>query len=69
MALAIELAAGTASVLAPSALEGLFKNGFDAMGSGARDAPLRHQSLEATLDWCYRLLPDREAILLALLSV
>ncbi|TAZ65511.1 ATPase [Rhizobium ruizarguesonis] len=69
LALAIELAAGTASVLAPSALEGLFKNGFDAMGRGARDAPLRHQSLEATLDWSYRLLPDREAILLALLSV
>jgi predicted ATPase/DNA-binding winged helix-turn-helix (wHTH) protein len=69
LALAIELAAGTASVLAPSALEGLFKDGFDAMGRGARDAPLRHQSLEATLDWSYRLLPDREAVLLGLLSV
>ncbi|WP_260684794.1 ATP-binding protein [Rhizobium laguerreae] len=69
LALAIELAAGTASVLAPSSLEGLFKDGFDAMGRGARDAPLRHQSLEATLDWSYRLLPDREAILLDLLSV
>ncbi|WP_027686917.1 ATP-binding protein [Rhizobium leguminosarum] len=69
LALAIELAAGTASVLAPSSLEGLFKDGFDAMGRGARDAPLRHQSLEATLDWSYRLLPDREAILLGLLSV
>ena len=69
LALAIELAAGTASVLAPSALDGLFKDGFDAMGRGARDAPLRHQSLETTLDWSYRLLPDREAILLGLLSV
>ncbi|MBY5690364.1 ATPase [Rhizobium leguminosarum] len=69
LALAIELAAGTASVLAPSSLEALFKDGFDAMGRGARDAPLRHQSLEATLDWSYRLLPDREAILLDLLSV
>ncbi|MGO8425801.1 ATPase, partial [Rhizobium ruizarguesonis] len=69
LALAIELAAGTASVLASSSLEGLFKDGFDAMGRGARDAPLRHQSLEATLDWSYRLLPDREAILLGLLSV
>jgi predicted ATPase/DNA-binding winged helix-turn-helix (wHTH) protein len=69
LALAIELAAGTASVLAPSALDDLFKDGFDTMNRGARDAPLRHQSLEATLDWSYRLLPDREAILLGLLSV
>lgn len=69
LALAIELAAGTAGVLAPSALDDLFKDGFDTMNRGARDAPLRHQSLEATLDWSYRLLPDREAILLGLLSV
>ncbi len=69
LALAIELAAGTASVLAPSALDNLFKDGFDTMNRGARDAPLRHQSLEATLDWSYRLLPDHEAVLLGLLSV
>lgn len=69
LALAIELAAGTASVFAPSALDDLFKDGFDTMNRGARDAPLRHQSLEATLDWSYRLLPDREAVLLGLLSV
>ncbi|MGK9339692.1 ATP-binding protein [Sinorhizobium meliloti] len=69
LALAIELAAGTASILAPSALDDLFKDGFDTMNRGARDAPLRHQSLEATLDWSYRLLPDREAVLLGLLSV
>ncbi len=69
LALAIELAAGTASVLAPSALDDLFRDGFDTMNRGARDAPLRHQSLEATLDWSYRLLPDREAVLLGLLSV
>jgi predicted ATPase len=69
LALAIELAAGTAGVLAPEALEDLFKHGFDSMSRGARDAPLRHQTLEATLDWSYRLLPDREAILLDLLSV
>ncbi len=69
LALAIELAAGTASVLAPSALDDLFKDGFDTMNRGARDAPLRHQSLEATLDWSYRLLPEREAVLLGLLSV
>lgn len=69
LALAIELAAGTASVLPPSALDDLFKDGFDSMSRGARDTPLRHQTLEATLDWSYRLLPDREAVLLGLLSV
>ncbi|WP_245973795.1 ATP-binding protein [Bosea caraganae] len=69
LALAIELAAGTAGLLAPSALDDLFKDGFESMSRGARDAPLRHQTLEATLDWSYRLLPDREAVLLDLLSV
>jgi predicted ATPase/DNA-binding winged helix-turn-helix (wHTH) protein len=69
LALAIELAAGTAGVLAPESLDGLFKEGFESMKRGPRDAPLRHQSLEATLDWSYRLLPDREAVLLDLLSV
>jgi hypothetical protein len=39
------------------------------MNRGPRDAPLRHQTLEATLDWSYRLLPEREAVLLELLSV
>jgi predicted ATPase/DNA-binding winged helix-turn-helix (wHTH) protein len=69
LALAIELAAGTASLLAPTALQRFFKNGFDTMNRGPRDAPLRHQTLEATLDWSYRLLPDREAVVLDLLSV
>jgi DNA-binding winged helix-turn-helix (wHTH) protein len=53
LALAIELAAGTASVLDPSALEQFFKHGFDTMNRGSRDAPLRHQTMEATLDWSY----------------
>ena len=69
LALAIELAAGTASVLPHSALDDLFRDGFDSMSRGARDTPLRHQTLEATLDWSYRLLPDREAVVLGLLSV
>lgn len=69
LALAIELAAGTARALAPSALEQFFRNGFETMNRGPREAPLRHQTLEATLDWSYRLLPDHEAVLLGLLSV
>ena len=69
LALAIELAAGTVRALAPAALDDLFRDGFGSMSRGERDAPLRHQTLEAALDWSYRLLPDREAVLLGLLSV
>ncbi|WP_375196137.1 winged helix-turn-helix domain-containing protein [Sphingobium sp.] len=67
--LAIELAAGTAGSFATHALADLFRDGFGAMHRGPRDAPLRHQTLEAALDWSYRLLPEQEAVLLALLSV
>ncbi|ETI63120.1 hypothetical protein C100_14355 [Sphingobium sp. C100] len=69
LALAIELAAGTASALEPTALKQFFEHGFDMMSRGPRDAPLRHQTLEATLDWSYRLLTEREAVLLELLSL
>lgn len=69
LALAIELAAGTASALAPTALKQFFEQGFNMMGRGPRNTPLRHQTLEATLDWSYRLLPEREAVLLELLSL
>ncbi|MHA6766417.1 ATP-binding protein [Sphingobium ummariense] len=67
--LAIELAAGTAGSFTTHALTELFRDGFGAMHRGPRDAPLRHQTLEAALDWSYRLLPEQEAVLLALLSV
>lgn len=69
LALAIELAAGTAGSFPSAALDTLFSEGFGGMRRGPRDAPLRHQTLDATLDWSYRLLPDNEARLFALLSV
>lgn len=69
LALAIELAAGTAGGFGTDALTQMFSEGFGAMHRGPRDAPLRHQTLEAALDWSYRLLPEQEAVLLALLSV
>lgn len=68
LALAIELAAGTAGGFAPAALDDLFSGGFTGLRRGPRDAPLRHQTLEATLDWSYRLLADHEAVLFTLLS-
>ncbi|MET0239687.1 MAG: winged helix-turn-helix domain-containing protein [Sphingobium sp.] len=69
LALAIELAAGTAGSFGADALTELFRDGFGAMQRGPRGAPLRHQTLEAALDWSYRLLPEQEAVLFELLSV
>ena len=36
---------------------------LDALGPGSRDAPERHQTLRATMDWSFRLLdePERQA--------
>ncbi len=69
LALAIELAASKAAIFAPSDLDAVLADGMHRLGLGPRDAPLRHQTLEATLDWSYRLLSETEAVLLRLLSV
>ena len=69
LALAIELAAANATAFRPSALDDALAQGLQALGRGPRHAPLRHQTLEATLDWSYRLLSDSEAALFRLLSV
>jgi predicted ATPase/DNA-binding winged helix-turn-helix (wHTH) protein len=67
--LAIELAAGNAAIFTPSALDTALQQGLHTLGHGPRQAPLRHQTLEAALDWSYRLLPESEAVLLRLASV
>jgi predicted ATPase/DNA-binding winged helix-turn-helix (wHTH) protein len=67
--LAIELAAPR---LITSDLPDLVQHlnqSFELLNYGTRTAPLRHQALQATLDWSYRLLSDSEAALLRLLSV
>jgi predicted ATPase/DNA-binding winged helix-turn-helix (wHTH) protein len=69
LALAIELAASKAAIFTPSDLDAVLADGMHRLGLGPRDAPLRHQTLEATLDWSYRLLSETEAVLLRLLSV
>jgi predicted ATPase/DNA-binding winged helix-turn-helix (wHTH) protein len=69
LALAIELAAGNAAIFTPSALDTALQQGLHTLGHGPRQAPLRHQTLEAALDWSYRLLPESEAVLLRLASV
>jgi predicted ATPase/DNA-binding winged helix-turn-helix (wHTH) protein len=69
MPLAIELAAAR---LVSHDVQGLLERleqSFECLNYGPRSAPARQQALLATLDWSYRLLSDREAMVLRLLSV
>lgn len=67
--LAIELAAPRLKSCDPASLLRHLKDSFDLLNYGPRTAPLRHQALQATLDWSYRLLSEAEASLLRHLSV
>ena len=67
--LAIELAAARTRALAPSAIEQRLGQALTLLVEGARDLPLRQQTLRATLDWSYSLLAAHERALLARLSV
>lgn len=69
LALAIELAAGKAATFDIPTIRTILEQRFELLGYGRRDAPLRHQTLQATMDWSYRLLPDDEAMLFASLAV
>ncbi|MGZ6643383.1 MAG: adenylate/guanylate cyclase domain-containing protein [Solirubrobacteraceae bacterium] len=57
--LAIELAAARCGLLPPDELAQRLHDALGALGSGARDAPARQQTLRATLDWSHELLSDR----------
>lgn len=62
--LAIELAAASASVLSVQQIAARLNEGTQLLAAGSRSAPARHQTLEATIDWSYRLLsPDACAVL------
>ncbi len=54
--LAIELAAARSQVLTPGQMLAQFAHRFDLLVRHRRDAPERHRSLWAALDWSYRLL-------------
>jgi predicted ATPase/class 3 adenylate cyclase len=58
--LAIELAAARCGLLSPDEIAGRLDDALGAMGSGARDAPARQQTLRATIDWSHELLSDAE---------
>jgi predicted ATPase/DNA-binding SARP family transcriptional activator len=67
--LALELAAAWIKVLSPAEIERRLGRALDLLVEGARDLPLRQQTMRATLDWSFHLLDEREQRTLAELSV
>jgi predicted ATPase len=67
--LAIELAAARCGLLSPTEIAERLDDAVGAMGSGARDAPARQQTLRATIDWSHDLLKDAEKACFARFSV
>jgi predicted ATPase/transcriptional regulator with XRE-family HTH domain len=67
--LALELAAARVAVLPPAALLQRLDQRLPILTHGARDAPARHRTLQATIAWSYDLLSPAEQRLLRWLSV
>jgi predicted ATPase/DNA-binding SARP family transcriptional activator len=67
--LAIELAAARIRLLSPQAILQRLDSPLTLLTGGRRDLPARHQTLRATIDWSYNLLPAGEQRLLARLAV
>lgn len=68
-ALAIELAATQTAAFSPAQILQMLDNSIRHLNLGPSGAPLRQQSLLATLDWSYGLLSESEAALLRAISV
>jgi len=67
--LAIELAAARVKLLPPQALLTRLEHRLQVLTSGARDAPVRQQTLRNMLAWSYHLLDAQEQQLFRRLSV
>jgi predicted ATPase len=69
MPLAIELAAARMRVLSLEEIAARMQDHYRLLAGGSRSAPLRHQTLRATLEWSYVLLDPPERQLFERLSV
>jgi predicted ATPase len=67
--LAIELAAARIKVLSPASMRTRLASRLQLLTGGARDLPLRQQTLRAAIDWSYDLLNPAEQKLFQRLSV
>jgi hypothetical protein len=67
--LAIELAAARCALLSPAEIAERLDTALGAPGAAARDAPARHHTLRATVDWSYQLLSDDEKACFARFAV
>jgi predicted ATPase/DNA-binding winged helix-turn-helix (wHTH) protein len=67
--LAIELAAARTNALGVEELAARLDDCFDLLTGGRRTALPRHQTLRATLDWSYQLLPEPERVVLRRLAI
>jgi predicted ATPase len=66
--LAIELAVARLRVFSLGSLRDRLASPLRALGSGPRDLPERQQTLRATIDWSFQLLPVAEQQLFAVLA-
>jgi predicted ATPase/class 3 adenylate cyclase len=66
--LAVELATARINLFSPEALRDRLGSSLKLLGSGARDAPVRQQTLRATIEWSYELLEPGEQRLFELLA-
>jgi predicted ATPase/class 3 adenylate cyclase len=67
--LAIELAAARIKYFQPQALLARLEQGLAFLSGGARDLPVRQQTLRGTIAWSYDLLTAQEQLLFRRLSV
>ena len=67
--LAIELAASRVKLLSPTAMLTRLESSLNLLTGGARDLPVRQQTLRGTVNWSYSLLNAAEQSLVRRLSV
>ena len=67
--LAIELAAAKVRSMSVEEIERRLENRFELLRGGSRDAPERHQTLLAVIDWSWNLLTEEQRLALRRVSV